>query len=234
MRPSRVSAASSRTRNGGSGRTHSSPARIGLPLLRCRLRRQRPDHRRPQRVGKALRHALLSLRPLLPPSQPSTQTGQMLSWSGRSTSSRWTWPRSESGGSERPPSSQHARGMLAMWRRRIRWTFHLATVALALAVGSVVVEIGLRLLVRAGVLASYSSASANLIRDDVLQRQLRKSSPILADSAALGRSPDSSQAFGDLRSRASVTVPEFRIAGGPPHRGRPARGTTSGRQLGRS
>ncbi len=99
-----------------------------------------------------------------------------------------------------------------MWRRRIGWTFRLATVALALAVGSVVVEIGLRLLVRAGVLASYSSASANPIRDDVLQRQLRKSPPILADSAALGRSPDSSQASGDLRSRASVTVPEFRIA----------------------
>jgi transposase InsO family protein len=39
-----------------------------------------------------------------------------------------------------------------------------------------------------------------------------KSSPILAESTALGQSPDSSKASGDLKSRTRVTIPGFRTA----------------------
>ena len=41
---------------------------------------------------------------------------------------------------------------------------------------------------------------------------MRKSSPILAESAGLGQSPDCSQASGNLRSRGGVAVPGFRTA----------------------
>ncbi len=47
---------------------------------------------------------------------------------------------------------------------------------------------------------------------DSTRPNLGKSSPILAESAALDQSPDFSQASGDLRSRASVTAPGERIA----------------------
>ena len=41
---------------------------------------------------------------------------------------------------------------------------------------------------------------------------MRKSSPILAESAALVQSPDCSQASGNLRSRGGVAAPGFRTA----------------------